>query len=48
MVPTVVNNALLAEIGKPNDKVIVLKSDDLKLQVTSEKIIAAQKDDFPL
>ncbi|XP_026119724.1 uncharacterized protein LOC113098887 [Carassius auratus] len=48
MVPTVGNDVLLAEIGKPDDKVIVLKPNDLELQVTSEKIIAAQKDDFSL
>lgn len=46
MVPMVGNDVLLAEIGKPDDKIIVLKPNDLELQVTSGKIITAQKDDF--
>ncbi len=46
--PTFVNDVLMPDAGKPDGAVIVLKSDDLKSEVTSEKIIAAQKEDFSL
>lgn len=47
MAPTFVNDTLMID-GKPKEKSAVLNSDELKLQVTRDNLITAQKDDFTL
>ncbi len=47
MAPTFVNDAVMVE-GKPDKKSVVSNSNTLKLHVTQNNLIAAQKYDFTL
>lgn len=48
MAPTLVNDTLMVGNGKPEEKSVVLKSDEPKLHVTRDALITAQKDDLTL